>query len=296
VCPFFTNYLAAINIAILFLSVSANCYALYLIKRKEREVIRLEREKERIVNEARAIADSSDGVRRSIIANMTHEFRTPLNSVIGFAELLAEGETDQERIEMARCVQRGGWELLALVNSLVKAAELSNSIPKNAEPARFTLKELTAAVGAAHEQEAKSKGIRFVASCADAGRLVGDMDSIVAILGILVSNAVKYSESGTIELKARALSVTDGDSATIEFVVSDQGKGMERDKLERLFRPFEQGEDPLTKRYSGAGVGLYTAKRLTDALRGDLRLESERGVGTTAYLIIPLENDKGRGE
>jgi len=251
------------------------------------------RKRERLLNDAIERAEASDKTRRTIIANMTHEFRTPLNSVIGFAELLADGETDPERAEMARCVQQGGWELLDLVNALVKAAELSSTGLKQREPTTFALRELASAIGAAHAQEFKAKGLRLEASWDGDGKFAGDMDTLVSILSILISNAVKYSDEGKIELRMRELSVADGRSATVEFVVADQGRGMDEDALARLFSPFDQGETPLIKRFPGAGVGLYTAKRLTEALRGDLRLESKRGAGTTAYLIIPLETVNG---
>ena len=296
--PAFTKNLPGLNILLMTLAVIVNYFALMRLKKKDAAFQEEAMHRERLLHDALERAESSDKARRAIIANMSHEFRTPLNSVIGFAELLAEGESDGERIEMARCVQRGGWELLDLVNSLVKAAELSNGDGTVSETLSFTLKELTSAVGASHEKGIRAKGLHFQSNW-EGGRVYrGDMDSISAILGILVSNAVKYSDSGTIELRARELSVSDGNRVTIEFVVEDQGNGIDEETMAHLFRPFEQGEDPLTKRYSGMGVGLYNAKRITEKLRGDLRLESRMGVGTTAYLILPLvaEADKARGE
>jgi signal transduction histidine kinase len=294
--PAVRQYLAAVNLSILLLSVFINHYALSLVKEREERLRRMAAEREALVDEARRNAEAGEKVGRAIISNMTHEFRTPLNSVIGFAELLAEGETDETRAEMARCVQRGGWELLALVNSLVKAAELSNSDAAGCDSCRFTLPELVAAVCADHEPEAKAKGLRFALETTSDRPLIGERDSIVAVLGILVSNAVKYSEKGEIALRARELNVSDGNGTTVEFAVADKGRGMAPETLNRIFRPLEQGEDPLTKRYPGAGIGLYTAKRLTDRLRGDLRVESKIGVGTTAYLIVPLEAASEQGE
>lgn len=240
-------------------------------------------------------AEASERTRRSIIANMSHEFRTPLNTVIGFAELLAEGETNPERVEMARCVQRGGWDLLTLVNGLVKAAELAGGTCSDRAD-HFTLAEILAEVEAVRGGEARAKGLELVTSCAGDRRLVGDFESLTSILGILVGNAVKYSEKGTITLTARELEVTDGGRAVIECRVTDTGRGMDEKTIQHLFAPFEQGEGPLIKRYPGVGIGLYTAKRLTEAIRGDLRVESTLSVGTTAYLVVPLEIVSNQGE
>lgn len=296
VSPSVGRFLPFINIGIILVSAFVNAYALSLVRREEHEYFKKTVERERIMNDALQRAESSDKARRAIIANMSHEFRTPLNSVIGFAELLAEGETDGERAEMAHCVQRGGWELLDLVNSLVKAAELSGGEPRANAISRFTLEELATAVGAEHDKEIRAKGLHFRQEGHGSQPLRGDFEAISAVLGILVSNAVKYSDSGTIELRVRELSVNDGNKVTVECVVADQGRGMDAEAREKLFRPFEQGEDPLTKKYAGMGVGLYNAKRMTEAIRGDLRIESTIGVGTTAYLILPLEGCGERGD
>jgi signal transduction histidine kinase len=240
-------------------------------------------------------AESSDRTRRSIIANMSHEFRTPLNSVIGFAALLEEGESNPDRAEMARSVQRGGWDLLNLVNGLVKAAELSVSGYTD-RVNRFSLNQLISLVEVERGREAQAKGLELATECAGSRAFKGDLEAISSILGILVGNAVKYSERGPITLSAQDLEVSDRGRTVIECRVADHGKGMDKRTVEGLFEPFDQGEAPLIKRYPGVGVGLYTAKRLSEAIRADLRVESELGVGTTAYLVVPLEIDSLQGE
>ncbi len=261
------------------------------------EELRMERisQGQRELHDALERAESGDRTRRSIIANMSHEFRTPLNTVIGFAELLAEGETDPERKEMARCVQRGGWDLLTLVNGLVKAAELSGGGYSDRAD-RFTLPELLSSVEASRGGEARTNGLDLVTECSGTREFFGDLESLGSILGILVGNAVKYTERGTISISARELDVADSGRVVVECRVSDTGRGMDEKTVSRLFSPFEQGDDPLIKRYPGVGIGLYTAKRLSEAIRGDLRLESKPGVGTTAYLIVPLETENIQGE
>ncbi|MFA6508620.1 MAG: HAMP domain-containing sensor histidine kinase, partial [Treponemataceae bacterium] len=239
--PSVAKPLPYINLGIIFIAIFINLHALSLMQEKEREIDEKSLARERTMKEALLRAESSDKARQAIIANMSHEFRTPLNSVIGFAELLAEGETDQERAEMARCVQRGGWDLLELVNSLIKTAELSNGDARTNAVVPFTLEELAEAVGAEHEKEIRGKGLRFKSRWEGNRLLVGNLEAISAVMGILVSNAVKYSDAGTIELQARELSVNDGNRVTIECVVSDQGRGMDLDTMGKLFHPFEQG-------------------------------------------------------
>lgn len=281
--------LPAFNLAVALIFAVANKLIYDRLRDAERQRTEELRKREQLLSETLERAEAGDRTRRAIIANMSHEFRTPLNSVIGFAELLVEGETDGDRAEMARCVQRSGWELLNMVNSLVKAAELSSASNGMEAADHFRLQELAAVIEATFGDPVRRRGLTFETSAEGAHKVAGNLDAIINILDLLIDNAVKYSDSGTVRVNARELEVYEHDRVLIEVTVSDQGRGMDSVCLRRLFTPFEQGEDPMVKRHQGIGVGLYTAKRLAEALRGDIRIESELNSGTTAYLVIPLE-------
>lgn len=240
------------------------------------------------LDEANRRAESAELARKAVIANVNHEFRTPLNSVIGFAELLCEGEVDSERAEMARCVREAGWRLMDMVNALVHAAEATAGagVPRR-DP--FTLEELVGSVAARNRAEADKRGSLLETAWNGSRVLVGDLAMLENILGILVDNALKYGNGGKVSVAARELAVSDGSNVLVECSVKDQGDGIAPEVLDRLFRPFELGEPTLTKRYEGIGVGLYTAKRLAESLRAEIRLESAKHAGTTAYLVVPLE-------
>jgi signal transduction histidine kinase len=273
-----------------------------LVHKKEKDLIgRLEKQ-EIELREALDQAQAAIRARQSIISNMSHEFRTPLNSVIGFAELLQEGETDPEKAEMAACVSRSGWDLLEMVNKLVKLAELSAANPDSrsnsgswAGEEVFTLAELISRLDTRYRNKALERKLGFVCVHEGDQSLRGDLESLIGVLEIFVENAIKYSDSGDICISARELAVADGKRVVVECKVRDQGKGIDAATMARISEPFMQGEDPLTKRYSGCGTGLYTARKLAENLRADLRIESNPGEGTSAFLVVPLETESTRG-
>ncbi len=266
-----------------------------LVHKNERNLIEILRKQENELKEALDQAQTAVRARQSIISNMSHEFRTPLNSVIGFAELLQEGEKDPEKAEMAACVSKSGWDLLGMVNKLVKMAELSAANARSDEEV-FTLADLISRLDTSYRNKALERKLGF--NCIHEGdQLVhGDLESLAGVLEIFVENAIKYSESGDICISARELAVADGKRVVVECKVSDHGKGIDAATMARISEPFMQGEDPLTKRFSGCGTGLYTARMLADKLRADLKIESTPGEGTSAFLVVPLETESTRGE
>jgi len=285
---------------VLFLLINHTVHG--LVHAKEKVLIdRLEKQ-EIELREALDQAQTAVRARQSIISNMSREFRTPLNSVIGFAELLQEGETDPEKAEMAACISKSGWDLLEMVNKLVKLAELSAANPNPrtnqcscAGEEVFTLAELVSRLDTSYRNKASERKLGF--TCVHEGdQLVrGELESLIGVLEIFVENAIKYSDSGDICISARELAVADGKRVVVECKVSDQGKGIDAATMARISEPFMQGEDPLTKRYSGCGTGLYTARKLAENLRADLRIESNPGEGTSAFLVVPLETESTRG-
>jgi len=271
-----------------------------LVHRKEKNFIEILQKQENELKEALNQAQSAVRARQSIMSNMSHEFRTPLNSVIGFAELLQEGETDTEKVEMAACISKSGWDLLEMVNKLVKMAELSSANPDSLADPRsvevvFTLADLIAKLDTCFRSKALERKLGFTCTHKGDQLVRGDLESITGVLEIFVENAIKYSENGDICISARELTVADRKRVLVECKVSDQGRGIDTATMARISEPFMQGEDPLTKRFSGCGTGLYTARKLAEYLRADLRIESTSGVGTSAFLVVPLETESTRG-
>ncbi len=255
--------------------------------------------KEALLTDALSQAAASERESRAILSNLSHELRTPLNSVIGFAALLAEGEEDEERVKLAQAIQQGGWQLLALVNDLVRAGELAQG-PSIQSLERFKLGELLSAVDARYRPQASAKGLAFTTEV-EGGEgdavLLGDFVAVERVLGVLVTNAIKYCEGGTIQIVAKVLNVTGIDERLTELIVKDQGPGMSKDAMDNLFHPFLAGEPTLTKKRDGIGIGLYTAKKLVENMRGEIRVESDSGHGTAVYVVVPFTkaDDEGVG-
>jgi signal transduction histidine kinase len=239
-------------------------------------VVALYRELDEKSRQLRAASESKD----RFWANVSHELRAPLNSIIGLARLLADQEArlDDEQRYQVELIKGAAATLLTLVNDLLDVAK-AESGQLTLTPAQVSLPSLLATLRGLTRPMTDGKPVEVVISAEDApATLVTDEMALTAILRNLLSNAVKYTDSGEVRLTARAV------PGGVELQVSDTGTGIPKGDIERVFEEFYQV--PGTRR-GGTGLGLSYARRLARLLGGELTLDSEAGQGTTALLSLP---------
>jgi len=228
-------------------------------------------------------AESLDRARREFITNMSHELRTPLNGILGFAEIGQRAANDPEKVRLALSrIAISGQRLLALVNDLLDFSSLEAGSLR-LEQAPWSPRELAERAVGRVAGRAAAKSIQVQCQCAAElpDSCVGDARRIEQILSILLSNAVKFTDSGSIRL----LAAVDGDS--LSFRVEDSGIGIAAANLKLLFDPFHQLDASTTRRFGGSGLGLAIGKRLAELMGGSIDVASQAGVGSCFELRLP---------
>ena len=245
----------------------------------------------RDLEEAVARERSASSYKTQFLANMSHELRTPMNAIVGYAELLTRPNIKQEKQELwAAHIKRSTGHLLSLVNDVLDISKIEAG-EMSIFPESVDLHELIAVVDdLLHGQAAENLIELKVACAADVpSPIYTDPVRLRQILVNLVSNAIKFTPEGSVELRVS----TDGDSGqglTLVFAVEDTGVGMSPEDMEKLFRPFIQLETTNGERFGGTGLGLDISRRLAHLLGGDIEVQSELGKGSTFSLRLSLED------
>ena len=233
-----------------------------------------------------AEAEESRRLKTEFLANMSHELRTPLNSILGYTFLLQNqgGPLSEEQQSALRKIDDGANALMRLINDLLELTQLKLGravVVPAPEDAVLIARRAVEIAGPTHEHVT----FRFLA-LPDRIPIETDGDKVVKILENLLSNAIKFTSSGEISLTVRQTGRR-GDRR-VEWTVKDTGIGIPAEKQESVFDEFRQVDGSSTRLYGGTGLGLALSLGLAQLLGGELRMESEPGVGSTFVLRLPL--------
>jgi PAS domain S-box-containing protein len=240
---------------------------------------------------AREEAERSNQGKSAFVATMSHEIRTPLGTVNGFADLLAHEidllrkqtgvQVAPEVDEFVEAIQDGAQRVLRLVNDLFDLSNLEMGM-LSLQRTPVDLNDLVRGEVAEVMPEVDAKGLSLHMQLGEhLPYAEADAQRLRQVVANLVSNAVKFTDSGTVSVS------TSADERGVMLEVSDTGVGMSEDYLRRIFKPFNQEDDRLNRDYAGTGLGLALVKRLLDLMGGSIEVDSERERGTTFRIRLP---------
>ncbi|MHB1429389.1 MAG: PAS domain S-box protein [Rhodocyclaceae bacterium] len=249
-------------------------------------------ERTRQLDEARARAEAANRTKSSFIANMSHEIRTPLNAIIGLTHLMRRHELPAEQLQRLDKIDSAGQHLLSIINDILDLSKIEAG-RLELESVDFHLASVLDNVLSIMSEPAQAKGLELRSDPDEVPTwLHGDPTRLRQALLNYVSNAVKFTKTGSIELRVRLLE-RQGDALLLRFEVTDTGIGIAPEQAAHLFQAFEQADASTTRRYGGTGLGLVVTRRLAELMGGETGVDSTPGKGSTFWLTARLRPGRG---
>lgn len=234
-------------------------------------------------------AEAANRAKSEFLANMSHEIRTPLNGVMGMLELLGTTTLDDRQTRFVRLARSSSEALLALINQILDFSKIEAGCVE-LEHVEFRLRPLVEDLAEVLGHRAHTKGIEL--ACRIHGNVpdlvAGDPERLRQVLVNLTNNAVKFTETGRVEIDVSYDDETDW-RPRIRFEVRDTGIGVPANRRDRLFQPFSQVDASTTRKYGGTGLGLSICKQLVQMLGGDIEYDARPGGGSIFRFALPLE-------
>lgn len=240
----------------------------------------------RAVERAESLAES----RSELLADLSHEVRTPLNGIVGFAEILRrDGAGDERTLRNLERIEEASRGLLTIVGDALDLAKPGNgAVRPQARP--FSAARLVEDVAAMMGPDADRKGLALAVDlpATPVGAVLGDPDRLRQVLLNLLANAVKFTDAGTVRVSLSVEAGEGGQVDSLNFVVADSGVGIASDGIPRLFQRFAQADGTIARRFGGTGLGLAISKTLVEAMGGVIAVESTPGAGARFSVALPL--------
>jgi PAS domain S-box-containing protein len=245
--------------------------------------------------QARDTAEAGNRAKSIFLANMSHELRTPMNGVMGMIDLALRRIVDPKQLEWLSKSKDSLQRMLTVVNDIIDFSKLEAERLPLAEH-DFSLKQLIDDAMAMQElaAEAKNLDLRCEMAAALPERLSGDAFRLRQILLNLLGNACKFSDRGTITVRASSME-QDETSVLLRIEVEDQGIGISSEQQALLFQAFTQADGSMTRKYGGSGLGLIISKRLAQLMGGDVGMQSQEGHGSTFWFTARLNKSADPG-
>jgi signal transduction histidine kinase/CheY-like chemotaxis protein len=238
---------------------------------------------------ARDKAAAASEAKSSFLGVISHELRTPMNGVLGAAQLLGATRLEGTQREYLSIIRNSGDNLLSLLNDILDMTKIEAG-KMTFETVDVSIDDLSKRITGPFEAQAAAKGLGFeqITEGEIPSVVRGDPLRVCQVLHNLLSNAVKFTDEGTVTLRTRGTRIA-ANRVRFDFMVTDTGSGISKPDLELLFQPFTQVDASSTRRFGGTGLGLTIARRMTNIMGGDISVTSEVGRGSTFAMTLEAE-------
>ena len=246
-------------------------------------------QKNQELSQANVRLQEVDQLKSVFLASMSHELRTPLNSIIGFTGIILQGmtgEINNEQQKQLTIVKSNAHHLLDLINDVLDISKIEAG-KVELSPEEIKLTDVIKEIAEVFQPAVNDKGLELVTNVPKSVVLYSDRRRVKQVLMNFVSNAVKFTDHGSVKIAASL--PRDG---YVEIKVSDTGIGIKEEDMNKLFEPFQQVDTALTKRYEGTGLGLYLTRKLVDILGGNIMAKSRYGQGSEFTFVMPLRYEE----
>jgi len=247
------------------------------------------------LEEAMRSAQAASQAKSEFLANISHELRTPMNGVLGMLDIALDREVGPELKEQLQTAQSCAYSLLSLLNDILDLSKIEAG-KMTLEEIPFDLRVLLADCIKAHQPKAVENSVSLRAEVESdvPQQIIGDPLRIRQIIANLVSNAVKFTEHGSVDVRVAGEFIQCG-QFQLQITVQDSGMGIPADKLLYIFDKFTQADGSITRRFGGTGLGLAIIRSLVDLHGGEVHVQSELGRGTTFIVTLKCETDAAAG-
>jgi len=245
------------------------------------------KEFEKQLEEARENAEQSLETRKLFLANISHEIRTPINAISGMSGILADTDISETQKQYVKAIQSSSKSLMVIVNDILDMSKLESG-KFSADFIPFDIRSIVDPLYTSYLLRTDEKGISFnIDYPKDMPRWVfGDPTRLGQILNNLISNAIKFTDKGSVSLKINF--EKKGKLNDFCFTVTDTGIGIDQEKLKTIFEFFSQEDNTITRRFGGTGLGLAISKSIAELLGGEIKVESEKNVGSTFKFSLTM--------
>ena len=243
----------------------------------------------KMMKKAKEEAESLAETKALFVATVSHEIRTPINIISGFSEQLSKTDLDEEQEDQLGAIRQSCSHLLDLTNAVLDFSKLENNkLTLDEQP--FKPKTLVSTISSILKKTAEENNVQIETEIDESvpNFLIGDSFRLRQVLLNLVGNSIKFTSNGTVEIYLSCGEVKNN-SIDFKIQISDDGIGMNKEQLKKVFNEFEQADKTTTRRFGGTGLGLSITKKLIELQNGTIKMESIEGVGTTVNVTIPLK-------